>query len=184
VRTVPHVGRPPAHRKNWRIISERTGGYQPRSALARTQHEGGHRRVFASARIARPQVADDKAALPYGRAAPLALCIWRSNSPALRSAAGGPCRWPFKDDVGLVADGAPDADVAKVRTGFGAKEMVSPPFEHRLAAARPTKQEDAPLARDVDLHFVHCNSRRCGLSGPKCRAADQHDRCWLAYCCH
>ena len=39
------------------------------------------------------------------------------------------------------------SDVADVRTGFGAKEMVSPPFEHRLAAARPTKQEDALLAR-------------------------------------
>jgi hypothetical protein len=62
---------------------------------------------------------------------------------------------PFKDDVGLVADGAPDADGADVRTGFGAKEMVSPPFEHRLAAARPTKQEDTLLARNVDHHFVH-----------------------------
>jgi hypothetical protein len=24
--------------------------------------------------------------------------------------------------------------------------------------------------------------RRCGLSGPNCRAADRRDRCWLAYC--
>jgi hypothetical protein len=91
---------------------------------------------------------------------------------------------PFEDDVGLVADGAPDADGADVRTGFGAKEMVSPSFEHRPAAARPTKHEDALLARNVDLYFVHRNSRRCGLSCPQCRAADQYDCCWLAYCCH
>jgi hypothetical protein len=34
-------------------------------------------------------------------------------------------------------------------------EMVAPPFEHRLAAARSTKQEDALLTRNVDLHFIH-----------------------------
>jgi hypothetical protein len=28
------------------------------------------------------------------------------------------------------------------------------------------------------------DSRRCGLSGPKCRAAHPRNRCWLAYCCH
>jgi hypothetical protein len=78
-----------------------------------------------------------------------------NNLPRGAGLRAGPCPRPFKDDVGLVADGAPDADVADIRTGFGAKEMVSPPFEHRLAAARPTKQEDALLARDVDLHFVH-----------------------------
>jgi hypothetical protein len=59
---------------------------------------------------------------------------------------GGLGRRPLKDDVGLVAEGAPDADIADVRNGFGAKEMVSPPFEHRLATARPTKQEDPLLA--------------------------------------
>jgi hypothetical protein len=28
------------------------------------------------------------------------------------------------------------------------------------------------------------DSRGCGLSGPKCSAADSHHRCWLAYFCH
>jgi hypothetical protein len=51
----------------------------------------------------------------------------------------------------MSADGAATLDllqrsnVADIRTGFGAKEM-------------PTKQEDALLARDVDLHFVHRKS--------------------------
>src|SRR5262245_50083622 len=71
------------------------------------------------------------------------------------SAAGGFDRRPFKDDVGLVADGAPDADAADILTGCGEPEMIAPPSKHRLAAARPAKQKDALLARKVDLHFVH-----------------------------
>ena len=71
------------------------------------------------------------------------------------SAVDGSGRRPFKDDLGLVADRAPDADALDVLTGFGAAEIIAPPFEHRLAAARPTKQEDPLLARNVDLHFVH-----------------------------
>jgi len=27
-------------------------------------------------------------------------------------------------------------------------------------------------------------SRRYGLSGPKCSAADPRDHCWPTYCCH
>src|SRR6516162_5458457 len=71
-----------------------------------------------------------------------------------RRAQGGEFR-PLADDIGLVADGTPYADAADVFAGPGAVEMVAPPFEHRLAAARPTKQEGALLARNVDLHFVH-----------------------------
>jgi hypothetical protein len=73
----------------------------------------------------------------------------------LCSSAVGPCLRPFKEDVGLDADGAPDADAADVFTGFGATEIVAPPFKHRLAAARPTKQEDALLTRNVD-RFEPC----------------------------
>src|SRR5215469_16397726 len=103
------------------------------------------------------------------------LPSWPLSSPrtllgSCSSAAGGPCLRPFKDDVGLVADGAPDADVADVLTGFGATQMVSPPFEHRLAAAWPTKQEDPLLARNVDLHFVHGKgatlAKRCYSGAP------------------
>ena len=64
-------------------------------------------------------------------------------------------RWPFKNDVGLIADGAPDSDAADVLTGFGAVEMVIPTVEHRLAATRPTKHRNAQLPRNIDLHFVH-----------------------------
>jgi hypothetical protein len=113
--------------------------------------------------------------------------------------------------------------------------MVAPPFEHRLAAARPTKQEDALLAFAEAVRRDYCTAaakeptttqitvqspsdnskiktkyapvshsqtrlsaaeglrrdhscigdlRRCGLSGPTCRAANQHDRCRLTYCRH
>ena len=70
------------------------------------------------------------------------------------SAAGGFDWRPFKDDIGLVADGAPHADAADILTGCGAPEMIAPPSKHRLATARPAKQKDALLARKVDLHFV------------------------------
>jgi len=87
------------------------------------------------------------------------LCSWPASSPrallGLCSSAVGPCLRPFKEDVGLVADGAPDADAVDIFTDFGATKMVAPPFKHRLAAARPTKQEDARLTRNVDLHFIH-----------------------------
>jgi hypothetical protein len=33
--------------------------------------------------------------------------------------------------------------------------LVATPLEHCLAAARPAKQEDALLTRNVDLHFIH-----------------------------
>ena len=64
-------------------------------------------------------------------------------------------RPPFEDDIRLVTDRAPDADAADVLTGFGAVEMVIPTVEHGLEAARPTKQEDAPLPRNFDFHLVH-----------------------------
>ena len=64
-------------------------------------------------------------------------------------------RWPFKNDLGLIAHGAPDLDAADVLTGFGAVEMVIPTVEHRLAATRPTKHRNAQLPRNIDLHFVH-----------------------------
>ena len=87
------------------------------------------------------------------------LCSWPASSPrallGLCSSAVGPCLRPFKEDVGLVADGAPDADAVDIFTDFGATKMVAPPFKHRLAAARLTKQEDARLTRNVDLHFIH-----------------------------
>jgi hypothetical protein len=71
------------------------------------------------------------------------------------SAAAGFDRRAVKDDIGLVADGAPHADAADILTGCGEAEMIAPPSKHRLAAARPAKQKDALLARKVDLHFVH-----------------------------
>jgi hypothetical protein len=74
---------------------------------------------------------------------------------------------PFADDIGLVTDGAPDADRSDVLRR-DAVEMIAPPLEHRLAAARTTKQEDALLARDVDHHFVPHHSY--GASSPQLSA--------------
>src|SRR5215472_14050178 len=62
---------------------------------------------------------------------------------------------PFVDDVGLVADSTPDADLTDVLAVFGAVEMVVPPLEHPLATAGPAKQKDAFFAGNVDHHFVH-----------------------------
>ena len=52
-------------------------------------------------------------------------CVTRS---ATRICIGpSPCA-PLADDIGLVADGTPYADAADVLTGFGAAEIVAPPF--------------------------------------------------------
>ena len=68
----------------------------------------------------------------------------------------GPFYWrPFKDNVGFVTDGAPDADAVDILTDIGATETIVPPLEHRLTAARATKQKDARPARNIDLTFVH-----------------------------
>ena len=63
----------------------------------------------------------------------------RGEQSAQRALLGRVIPAPFVDDVGLVADTTPDADLTDVLAVFGAAQMVVPPFEHPLATAGSAK---------------------------------------------
>jgi len=66
----------------------------------------------------------------------------------------------------------------------GGVSAVSPPRRDRpeVFSLRP----DLARGRVPSCKCVgkYGDLRGCGLSGPKCSAADPHHRCWLAYFCH
>src|SRR6516165_4941363 len=89
--------------------------------------------------------------------ASVGLSVPNSEQSAQHALLGRVIPAPFVDDVGLVADITPDADLTDVLAVFGSTQMVIPPFEHPLATAGSTKQKDALFARNVNHHFVHRN---------------------------
>src|SRR5215469_14919183 len=77
--------------------------------------------------------------------ASVGLSVPNSEQSAQRALLGRviPIPVPFVDDIGLVADITPDADLTDVLAVFGAAQMVIPPFEHPPATAGSAKQKDA-----------------------------------------
>jgi len=74
--------------------------------------------------------------------------------------------------------------------------MLKQTLKHRDDRRRPAERHSLPGAPGVDLldqlrlnpdvdicGFPFHGSRRYGLSGPKCSAADPRDHCWPTYCC-
>src|SRR6516165_1700069 len=71
------------------------------------------------------------------------------------SAVGGLGGGPFKEDVGLIADSAPDTNGPDFLVLDGTSKMVVVPLEHSGPTSGTPEQEYALLAGNVDHHFVH-----------------------------
>src|SRR6516225_10632022 len=50
--------------------------------------------------------------------------------------------------------------------------------------AKGSNRKGAEIQLASRIRPMRGESRRYGLNGPKCSAADPRDRCWLRYCCH